>query len=473
MADYDLVVIGSGPAGEKGAAQAAYFGKRVALVERAPNLGGSALNTGTIPSKTLRETALYFSGLRQRGLYGIDYSLKEGLTVRDFMHREHVVVSQEREIIHHNLDRHHIEIVWGTGAIVDPHTVRVQTRTGETRDLNTDFILIATGSSPYHPPDIPFDHELIYDSDSILEMKFIPKTMAVIGGGVIGCEYASIFTALGVQVTLVESRDRLLPVVDDEIADKLQRQLTQLGLRFMFNERVQRIEASQKHVHVQLKSGAQLECDIALVAAGRQSNIEGLGLERLQVALGERGLILVNQHYQTNTPNIYAAGDVIGFPALASTSMEQARVAMVHAFNLHYKEQVSPVLPYAIYTVPEISMVGLSEDECIARQIPYLVGRAYYDQNPRGQIIGEVHGMLKLIFSPDDKKLLGVHHIGEMSAELVHIGAQALAAGQTIDTFIMAVYNYPTLSDAYKYAAYDGLGQWQQWQAQAKSTQKN
>ncbi|MCL4301911.1 MAG: Si-specific NAD(P)(+) transhydrogenase [Anaerolineae bacterium] len=472
MADYDLVVIGSGPAGEKGAVQAAYFGKRVALVERAPRLGGSALNTGTIPSKTLRETALYFSGLRQRGLYGIDYSLKEGLTVHDFMHREQVVVSQERQIIEQNLARHKVEVVWGSGSLVDPHTVRVETPGGETRDLNTEFILVATGSSPFHPPDVPFDHELIYDSDSILNMKFIPKCMAVVGGGVIGCEYASLFTALGVQVTLVESRDRLLPVVDDEIAAHLETQLTQLGLRFIFNERVTKTEIREGQVHLQLKSGADLDCDIAMFAAGRQSNVEGLGLEALGVILGERGLIRVNEHYQTNIPNIYAAGDVIGFPALASTSMEQARVAMVHAFNLHYKERVSPVLPYAIYTIPEISMVGLSEDECIAKQIPYLVGRAYYANNPRGQIIGEVHGMVKLIFSPGDKKLLGVHHIGEMSAELVHIGAHVLASGQTIDAFIMAVYNYPTLSDSYKYAAYDGLGQWDQWRDNLAATEK-
>lgn len=472
MADYDLVVIGSGPAGEKGAVQAAYFGKRVALVERAPRLGGSALNTGTIPSKTLRETALYFSGLRQRGLYGIDYSLKEGLTVHDFMHREQVVVTQERQIIEQNLARHKVELVWGSGSLVDPHTVRVQTPNGEIRDLNTEFILIATGSSPFHPPDVPFDHELIYDSDSILNMKFIPKCMAVVGGGVIGCEYASLFTALGVQVTLVESRDRLLPVVDDEIAAHLETQLTQLGLRFIFNERVTKTEIREGQVHLQLKSGAELDCDIAIFAAGRQSNVEGLGLGALGVVLGERGLIRVNEHYQTNIPNIYAAGDVIGFPALASTSMEQARVAMVHAFNLHYKERVSPVLPYAIYTIPEISMVGLSEDECIAKQIPYLVGRAYYANNPRGQIIGEVHGMVKLIFSPGDKKLLGVHHIGEMSAELVHIGAHALASGQTIDAFIMAVYNYPTLSDSYKYAAYDGLGQWDQWQGNLAAAEK-
>ncbi|MBL8058038.1 MAG: Si-specific NAD(P)(+) transhydrogenase [Anaerolineales bacterium] len=465
MADFDLVVIGSGPAGEKGAAQAAYFGKRVALVEQAEHLGGAAINTGTVPSKTLRETALYFSGLRQRGLYGIDYSLKEGLTVKDFMHRELVVVGQQHQTIRHNLDRHQIELIWGAGALLDPHTVRVQLTAGGVRDLTTDFVLIATGSSPYHPPEVPFDHERVYDSDSILGMGFIPKTMAVIGGGVIGCEYASLFTALGVRVTLVESRARLLPVVDQEIAGQLQTELAALGLRFIFNDRVLATRVGGDHVHLDLKSGERLECEIALFAAGRQGNSQGLGLEALGIAQGARGLITVDEHYRTTVPNIYAAGDVIGFPALASTSMEQARVAMVHAFNLRYKEQVSPVLPYAIYTIPEISMVGLSEDECRAQQIPCLVGRAYYHSNPRGQIIGETNGLLKLVFAPQDKKLLGVHLIGELSAELVHIGAQTLANGQTIDEFIRAVYNYPTLADAYKYAAYDGLGNWERWLA--------
>jgi NAD(P) transhydrogenase len=376
------------------------------------------------------------------------------------MHREHVVVQQQRETIRRNLERHKIEIVWGSAAIVDPQTVRVQTTTGETRDLSTAFILIATGSSPYHPPEVPFDGVRIYDSDSILKMQFIPKTMAVVGGGVIGSEYASVFTALGVQVTLLESRDRLLPMIDHEIAGRLQAQLAQLGLRFVFGDRVTSIAVSSDHVHLQLQNSGLLECDIALFAAGRQSNIQGLGLEELGVALGPRGLINVSEHYQTNVPTIYAAGDVIGFPALASTSMEQARVAVVHAFNLHYKEHLSPVLPYAIYTIPEIAMAGLTEEDCVAKGIAYLVGRAEYAQNPRGQIIGETHGMLKLIFSPTDKKLLGVHHIGELSSELVHIGAHALFDGATIDEFIQAVYNYPTLSDAYKYAAYDGLGAW-------------
>ncbi|MBM2851258.1 MAG: pyruvate/2-oxoglutarate dehydrogenase complex, dihydrolipoamide dehydrogenase component [Anaerolineales bacterium] len=461
--DYDLIVIGSGPAGEKGAAQAAYFGKKVALIERAPHLGGAGINTGTVPSKTLRETALYFSGLRQRGLYGIDYSLKDNLTVGDFMYRKQIVVESEWGIIQRNLDRHHIEVIYGEASLRDAHTVRVRQPDGTESALTTNFILVATGSSPFHPPEVPFDHRLIYDSDSILNMSHIPKTMTVVGGGVIGIEYATIFTALGVQVTLVESRNRLLSFVDGEIVERMQRHLERLGLRFILNTRVNQLHVHEDHVDMTLQTGERLDCEIALYAAGRQSNVEGLGLEAVGVTLGNRGLILVNEKYQTSVPNIYAAGDVIGFPALASTSMEQARVAMVHAFGLRYKEQVSPIIPLAIYTIPEISTVGLSEDDCKAKSLPYLVGRAYYETSARGQIIGDLSGMLKLVFARDDKKLLGAHHIGEMASELVHIGAHVMAAGGTIDAFINAVYNYPTLADSYKYAAYDGLGNWERW----------
>ncbi|HLF91299.1 MAG TPA: Si-specific NAD(P)(+) transhydrogenase [Anaerolineales bacterium] len=461
---FDLIVIGSGPAGEKGAAQAAYFGKKVALVERAPYPGGAGINTGTVPSKTLRETALYFSGLRQRGLYGIDYSLKDGLTIKDFMYRKQIVIEKEWQIINRNLERHTIELFRGTASLKDANTVQVQQNSEEIIELKTNFILIATGSSPFHPNNIPFDHRLVYDSDSILQMNRIPRTITVVGGGVIGCEYASIFTALGVKVTLIDSRDRLLPYMDSEISARLKNGLEQLGLRFVFNDRVAKVETRKNHVHLTLLSGDESDCDIVLFAAGRQSNVQGLGLETVGVVMGNRGLILVNEKYQTNIPNIYAAGDVIGFPALASTSMEQARVAMVHAFGLRYKEAVSPILPFAIYTIPEISMVGLSEDDCQAKNIPHLVGRAYYENNPRGLIIGDMNGMLKLIFSPMDKKLLGVHLIGEMASELIHIGAHVMAANGQIDTFIQAVYNYPTLADSYKYAAYDGLGNYERWQ---------
>jgi NAD(P) transhydrogenase len=460
---YDLVVIGSGPAGEKGAAQAAYFGKKVAVIERSSYLGGTGINTGTVPSKTLRETALYFSGLRQRGLYGIDYSLKEGLTVKDFLHREQIVVDNEREHVKRNLERHNIEVIWGEAFLQDKHTVGVRKADGSTLELATDIILIATGSSPFHPDGVPFDNRNIFDSDSILSLDHIPVSMTVIGGGVIGSEYASIFAALGSQVTLADGRDRILPFVDREICDRLVSKLESLGVQFALNERVQQTEIKDECVFITLQSGRVLESDSALFAAGRQSNIKGLNLEALGIELGQRGLILVNKHYQTNLPNIYAAGDVIGFPALASTSMEQARVAMAHAFSLRYKDRVSPTLPLAVYTVPEIAMVGLSEEECQEKKIPYLVGRAYYEQNARGQIIGDTTGMLKLIFSPNDKRLLGAHHIGELASELVHLGAQVISDEATIDEFIQAVYNYPSLADTYKYAAYDGLGQWDKW----------
>jgi NAD(P) transhydrogenase len=460
---FDLVVIGSGPAGEKGAAQAAYFGKRVALIERSEYLGGAGINTGTVPSKTLRETALYFSGLRQRGLYGIDYSLKERLTVADLMRRQQDVVEMERAIVRTNMERHNVDIFRGAARLADAHTVSFLKPDGTQGEVAGDIILIATGSSPFHPAGIPFDHQRIYDSDSILRMKMIPKTMVVIGGGVVGCEYACTFSALGVQVTLVESSNRILRFVDSEIAARLQKRLELLGLRFVFNDRLQRAEILADRARLELRSGEVLDCEIALIAAGRQSNVQGMGLEATGMALGERGLIVVNEKYQTTVANIYAAGDVIGFPALSSVSMEQARVAMVHAFNLVYKESISAVLPLAIYTIPEISLAGWTEDACREQNIPYVVGRSYFDKSPRGQIIGDTSGMLKLVFSPSDKKLLGVHLIGEMSSELVHIGAQTIAAGGTIDVFIDSVYNYPTLSDSYKYAAYDGLGNLRTW----------
>jgi NAD(P) transhydrogenase len=462
---YDLVVIGSGPAGEKGAAQAAYFGKRVALVERAAHLGGAGINTGTVPSKTLRETALYFSGLRQRGLFGIDYSIKEGLTIGDFMYRERSVVNSEHEIVRQNLDRHGVDLFWGIGALEDPHTVKVTQQDGSILRLSTDIILVATGSSPHRPADVPFAHPRIRDSDSILRLDRIPRAMTVVGGGVIGVEYGSIFAALGVEVTLVEGHNRILPFVDEEIAQRLRRRLEGLGLRLLTETRVVNINPCESHVELRLSSGQSVRSDIALFAAGRQSNVGGLGLEALGVKLGSRGLILVNERYQTSISNIYAAGDVIGFPALASTSMEQARVAMVHAFDLRYKEHVSTVIPLAVYTIPEISLVGLTEDACRIRGKPYLVGRAFYARNARGQIIGDTEGLLKLVFSPEDKKLLGVHIIGEMASELIHLGAQTMASDGSIDAFINAVYNYPSLSDCYKYAAYDGLGELQRWQA--------
>ncbi|MCC7493160.1 MAG: Si-specific NAD(P)(+) transhydrogenase [Fimbriimonadaceae bacterium] len=455
---FDLVVVGSGPAGEKGAAQAAYFGKRVALVERAPHLGGAGINTGTVPSKTLRETALYFSGLRQRGLYGIDYSLKDGLTVADFMHRKQVVIENEWQLIARNLERHDIHLFGGQASLLDAHHVAVDRPGGGREVLEAAVILLAPGSSPHRPAEVPFDDELVYDSDSILDLRHIPRAMTVVGGGVIGCEYASVFTALGAEVTLIEGRDRLLPFVDAEIANRLRLELSLLGLEFRFNTQVTALARRGEQVALTLQDGQELTADTVLYAAGRQSNVDGLGLAAVGVRTGRRGVIEVNAHYQTSVPNIYAAGDVIGFPALASVSMEQARVAMVHAFGLQYKEAVSAVLPLAVYTVPEIAMVGLTEEAAREQGVDYVVGRCAYESNARGQIIGDLAGLLKLLVAPEDGRLLGVHLIGELASELVHLGALALQHSSCVHTFIDSVYNYPTLSECYKYAAYDALG---------------
>ena len=453
MDRYDLIVIGSGPAGEKGAAQAAYFGKRVALVERAPHVGGAGINTGTVPSKTLRETALYFSGLRQRGLYGVDYSVKPDLTVQDFMYREQEVVRSLREVVNANIERHQIDLVRGEAAFEDPHTVRV----GERR-LRGDVLLIATGSVPTRPAGVPFGDPRVHDSDEILAMQRLPQSLAVVGAGVIGCEYTTIFAALGIRVTLLDGRDRLLGFLDGEVADRLRLQMQLLGVDVRLGETVIRYDADADGIRLDLKGGDALKTEAVLVAAGRVANVAGLALDRAGVAVNERGLLTVNERYQTAVPHIYAAGDVIGFPALASTSMEQARVAMVHAFDLKYKTAVAPIFPLAVYTIPEIAMVGETEESCRGKKIDYCVGRALYRTNARGQITGDLGGELKLVFRYPDKTLLGVHVIGEIAAELVHVGLMVLQVGGTIDAFINTVFNYPSLGDTYKYAAYDGLG---------------
>jgi len=455
--NFDLVVIGCGPAGEKAGAQAAYFGKRVAVIERAEHPGGSCINTGTVPSKTLRESALYFSGLKQRGLYGIDYSLKENLTVHDFMHHEREVVDMERRRILKNLELHNIELVRGQATFEDPHTVTVSSASG-TRRLRGEFILVSTGSKPHRPGEISFDDVHTFDSDTFLQMDRIPKSLAVIGGGVIGCEYASIFKALGVDVTLVDGRDRLLPFLDNEISERLRDRLAALGMHFWFNERPIKTENSARGVRLNMKSGKVLETDTALFAAGRRAAVDGLALEKTGLALNDRGYIPVNENYCTSVPHIYAAGDVIGFPALASTSMEQGRVAVCHAFGLKYKQRVASLLPMGIYTIPEISAAGETEGSCKEKKIDYVVGRALYANNARGHIAGDTSGMLKLIFARADKKLLGVSMIGENATELIHIGMMVLDKGLSIDEFIEQVFNYPTLSETYKYAAYDGLG---------------
>jgi NAD(P) transhydrogenase len=455
---FDLIVIGCGPAGEKAAAQAAYFGKRVAIIERAEAVGGSCINTGTVPSKTLRESALYFSGLKQRGLYGIDYSLKDNLTVHDFMHHEREVVEMERRRILKNLELHKIELVRGLAAFENANTITVATGPNTTRRLDAEKILIAAGSNPHRPPEIAFDDVHVFDSDTFLQMDRIPKSLAVIGGGVIGCEYASIFMALGVKVTLVDGRDRLLPFLDAEISERLRERLATLGMQFWFNERPIKVQTTFAGVDLAMKSGKTLKTESALFAAGRRAAVNGLALEKVGLTISDRGYIAVDDNYRTAVPNIYAAGDVIGFPALASTSMEQGRVAVCHAFNFQYKRRVASMLPMGIYTIPEISAAGETEDSCREKKIDFCVGRANYANNARGHITGDTSGMLKLIFARADKKLLGISIIGEIATELIHIGMPILDKGLTINEFIEQVFNYPTLSETYKYAAYDGLG---------------
>ena len=453
-----MVVIGSGPAGEKGAAQAAYFGKRVCLIERAPKPGGAAVNTGTIPSKTLRETALYFSGLRQRGLYGVDLSVKANITIGDFMHRERAVIESEWALIAENIEKHGIYTLQGSARLVDATTVEV-TRYGlDPRHVTGDMILIATGSSPLAPVGYAVDGEVVVDSDSLLTLQHIPASMIVVGGGVIGCEYACIFAALGVRVTIVNARSRLLAHLGNDVSDALRQSMTaKLGITVHGNAEVRDVKVENDRAHVTLTDDIVLSADCVLVSTGRIGNSGQLGLSGVGVKCNDRGFIQVDAHFRTTVPRIYAAGDVIGFPALASAAMEQARVAVCHAFDLKYKTEVSEVLPYGVWTIPEIATVGESEDSLHARGVPYEIGRSSFRINPRGQILGDIDGFVKIVFHREDRRVLGVTIVGETACELIHIGMTVIAFGGTLDYFIQAAFNFPSLADAYKYAAYDGL----------------
>ncbi len=460
---YDLIVIGSGPAGEKGAAKAAYFGKRVAIIEKEAVLGGAAANTGTIPSKTLRETALFLSSFRQRELYGLRFTFKEKVTVRDFLARERLVREHERARVHENLKRHHIITYTGTASFIDAHTVAVKAPRCPPFPIQGDVILLATGSYPYRPltktgePIFPFHDPRVHDSDTILTLHEIPQSMLVVGGGVIGGEYACTFAALGVKVTLVEKRERLLEFLDEELAEALRAHMAGTGIHFLMPDDVVQVTAGEQ-LQVRLRSGAALAVDAILVSSGRCGNTEGVGVEKVGVKTDERGRVLVNEQYQTSVPHIIAAGDVIGNPALASTSMEQARLAVARAFNLDGGDFKVPILPYGIYTIPECSMAGETEDSLQKKKVAYVAGKALYANNARGQIIGDSSGFLKLLFRREDMKLVGVHVIGEQAAELVHVGLTAMMVNADVQLFIQTCYNYPTLTELYKYAAYDALG---------------
>lgn len=455
---FDLVVIGAGPAGEKGAAQAAYFGKSVCVIERSPKPGGAAVNTGTIPSKTLRETALYFSGLRQRGMYGVDLRVKHDITISDFMHRERAVVEAAWKLIDENFKRHNITVIQGAAKLLGMNAVEVRRFGEEPRTITGDAILIATGSSPQQPTNVAVDGTIVVDSDSVLTLQKIPSRMIVIGGGVIGCEYACIFAALGVKVTIVNSRSRLLGQLDAEVGDHLRTMITaRLGISVHVNVEPTSIKVEGETAHVTLSDGSEHHSDVVLFSAGRIGNTADLGLDQVGVKCNKRGYIEVDEDYRTDVPSIFAAGDVIGFPALASTAMEQARVAVCKAFDLKYKQQVSNVLPYGVWTIPEIATVGETEDALTQKNVHYEIGRSSYRINPRGQILGDTDGFVKLIFDPDDQRILGVSIIGEGACELIHLAAAVMSFGGTIDYFIQGVFNYPAFSDAYKYAAYDGL----------------
>ena len=455
---FDLCVIGGGPAGEKGAAQAAYFGKKVCVIERSPKPGGAAVNTGTIPSKTLRETALYFSGLRQHGLYGVDFKVKKDITVGDFMFRERAVVESAWRQIDDNLARHGIARVQGQAHFAGPDAVEVTRYKEEPRRITADVFLLATGSRPLHPAEIPFDGRVVVDSDDVLSLTAIPGRLVVIGGGVIGCEYAGIFAALGVRVTLVNAKERLLIQVDADLSDALRQEMTRrLGVQVLLDASVTNVRVDGDLGVVTLGDGRELIADCVLYCAGREGNTHDVGLDMAAVRTNKRGFVLVDPHFRTSNPKVFAAGDVVGFPALASTAMEQARVAMCHAFDLKYKTAVSAVLPYGVWTIPEIATVGLGEDDARGQGIAVESGKAWFRENQRGQIIGETEGFVKLVFRTDDQTLIGASVFGEGACELIHIPAAVIQFNGKLDYFIQSVFNYPTLSDTFKYAAYDGL----------------
>jgi NAD(P) transhydrogenase len=455
-ANYDLVVIGSGPAGQKGAIAAAKLGKRVAVVDRKNMLGGVSLHTGTIPSKTLREAVMYMTGFRQRAFYGSDYSLKEKIGKEDLAARVRAVQDRELEVVRHQFRRNEVTFIQGAARFLDPHSLTVTTETGDIT-VTGDNVLIACGTRPARDPMIPFDGQKIIDAGELDDLADIPKEIIVVGAGVIGIEYASMLATLEVRVTVIEQRPEMLDFVDREIVEQLQYHLRDLGVIFRFGEKALSVEKNSSGcVVVCLESGKTVTGSTLLYAVGRQSNADLLNLDAVGVPIDSRGKISVNENFQTVTPHIYAAGDVIGFPALASTSMEQGRLAAYHMFGAPCSHAAF-ILPYGIYTIPEISMIGKTERQLTEEKIPYEVGVAKYDELARGQILGDQTGKLKLLFDPKTLKLLGLHIIGEGATELVHIGQAVLSVGATIEYFRDTVFNYPTLAEAYKVAALNGL----------------
>ncbi|MCE2457235.1 MAG: Si-specific NAD(P)(+) transhydrogenase [Dehalococcoidia bacterium] len=459
--DYDMVVIGSGPAGQRAAVQAAKLGKRTAIVERHAEIGGVMVNSGTIPSKTLREAVIYLTGYRERGIYGESYAVKDDITMSDLMIRTNHVMQQKTDTLRHQLLRNRVELITADASFIDSHTLALSAVDGRgSRPITADKVVVAVGTTAAKPDWTNVDGEHILLSDDILNLPELPRSLAIIGGGVIGLEYGSIFATLGIRVTLIERDSRLLDFVDSELIDTLVYHLRQKRVTLRLNEEVTWMEPSDdergQHVRIRLVSGKQIVSDAALYSIGRTGATASLGLETVGLEPDGRGRLTVNDTYQTSVDNIYAVGDVIGFPNLASTSAEQGRLASCHAFGLPARS-VPGLFPYGIYTIPEISMVGRTEEDLTEDVVPYEVGRAQYREIARGQIIGDDTGLLKLLFHATTRKLLGVHIIGEGASELIHIGQAVLAFEGTVDYFVDAVFNYPTLAECYKTAALDGI----------------
>ncbi len=455
MTDYDLVVLGSGPGGQKAAIAAAKLGKRVCVVDRRDMVGGVCANTGTIPSKTLREAVLHLTGRSQREVYGASYRVKEDITVQDLLAHTTHVVGREVEVVRAQLLRNHVELLAGTGRFIDPHTIAVDgSGRGAHSTVTADKVVIATGTRPARPPHVQFDNARVVDSDGVLELEHIPDTMVVVGAGVIGIEYASMFAALGSRVTVVEKRAQMLEFCDPEIVESLKFHLRDLAVTFRFAEEVQQVESGARGTVTTLASGKRIPADTVMYSAGRQGVTEGLALDKAGLSADQRGRISVDEQYRTEVKHIYAVGDVIGFPALAATSMDQGRLAAHHAFGEPAAE-LTALQPIGIYTIPEASYCGCTEAELTGESVPYEVGVARYRELARGQIVGDPYGMLKLLVSTQTRQLLGVHVFGTGATDLVHIGQAVMGCGGTVDYLVNTVFNYPTLSEAYKVAALD------------------
>jgi len=452
--EYDLVAIGSGPAGQKAAIQAAKLGKRVAVLERGRMVGGVCVNTGTIPSKTLREAVLYLTGLSHRFAYGQSYRLKDELTIDDLLSRARDVIEAENDVIRDQLRRNRVELIHGTGRFVEPHVLAVDTPDDVEHRLEASVVVIAVGTTPTHPAGVEFDGGTVLDSDGILNLGRIPASLVVVGAGVIGIEYASMFAALGTKVTVVERHTRLLEFCDAEIVEGLQYHLRELGVIFRFNEEVVGVIGHDGGAATELASGKRIPADTVLYSAGRRGAVDALDLDKIGIEPDERGRIAVDDRYRTVVPGVYAVGDVIGFPSLAATSAEQGRLAACDAFD-HDAHSIGVILPVGIYTIPEISYVGATEEELTNEAIPYEVGISRYRELARGQIIGDRHGLLKLLVGVPDRRVLGVHVFGTGATEVVHIGQAVMINEGTVDALVDTVFNYPTLAESYKVAALD------------------